>query len=102
MHVDQARFAASNAQVLGVSVDSVYSHQAYAKSLGGIAFPLLADFNPHGAITRRYGLWRDEMGYGRRSTFIIDMQGIIRWHTIYRHGPPDYEELFAALATLTD
>lgn len=100
MQREQARFAASNAQVLGVNVDSVYSHQAYAESLGGISYPMLSDFHPHGEVTRRYGLWREDRGMGRRATFIIDTQGIIRWSKIYASGPPEYEEWFAALDAL--
>lgn len=100
MQREQARFVASNAQVLGVNIDHVYSHKAYAESLGGISYPLLADFHPHGAITRRYGLWREDTGRGRRAIFLIDTQGIIRWSRVYPSGPPDYEELFAALDAL--
>jgi len=91
------RFEASNAQVLGVNIDSAYSHQAFAKSLGGITFPLLADFHPHGAITMRYGLWQPDKGYGRRAVFIAGRDGVVRWSRVYERGLPDVDELLAAL-----
>ena len=64
MQGDIARFEAANAQVLGISVDSVWSHIAFGDSLGGLGYPLLADFHPHGEVTRRYGLWRPDRGNG--------------------------------------
>jgi peroxiredoxin len=94
---DLARFEAANAQVLGVSVDHVYSHNAFGEQLGGLSYPLLADFNPHGAITRRYGLWRDEKGYGRRACFLIDLDGTLTWARVYESGPPDNQELLRVL-----
>ena len=53
MQGDLARFTAANAQVLGINVDHVASHKAFADEMGGLGYPLLADFNPHGAVTRR-------------------------------------------------
>jgi alkyl hydroperoxide reductase subunit AhpC len=78
----------------------VYSHQAYAKHLGGITFPLLADFHPRGEVTRRYGLWREDKGFGRRAIFVIDTQGIVRWSKVYLSGPPEYDEVFAAIEAI--
>ena len=100
MQRDLARFEESNAQVLGISTDSVYSHRAFAESLGGLKYPLLADFHPHGAVTRRYGLWREDRGNGRRATFIVDREGIIRWLKVYEGSLPENEELLAALKGL--
>jgi len=93
------RFEASNAQVLGVNIDSAYSHQAFAKSLGGITFPVLSDFHPHGAVTTRYGLWRPNKGYGRRAVFIVGRDGIVRWSRVYERGIPEVDDLLAALET---
>ena len=56
------RFRAAHTQVLGVSVDSVYSHAAWAASLGGVSFPLLADFHPKGALASELGLYLDGAG----------------------------------------
>jgi alkyl hydroperoxide reductase subunit AhpC len=97
-----ARFAAANAQVLGINVDHQWSHGAWIKEMGGLDYPLLADFHPHGDVTRRYGLWRDDRGYGRRAVFIIDRQGVIRWAKVYERGLPDNEELLAALGEVED
>jgi alkyl hydroperoxide reductase subunit AhpC len=97
---DIARFKAANAQVLGVSVDSVYSHRAFAKELGDLSFPLLADFHPKGEVARAYGVWNEDHGISRRSVFIIDRAGILRWSKLYERGIPDNEELLAVLAGL--
>ena len=95
------RFEAVNAQVLGINVDHVPSHTAFADDLGGLSYPLLADFNPHGQVTRRYGLWRPERGNGKRAIFIVDRVGIIRWEQVYERGQqPDVEELLAALGEI--
>ena len=100
MEGEYARFTEANAQVLGVSIDHVPSHLAFAESLGGMSFPILADFHPHGAVTRAYGLWNEERGLGRRAVFIIDKAGIIRWARVYAGSLPELSELFAALAEL--
>ena len=70
--VARERFEAANAQVLGISVDHVYSHAAWAEANGGFGYPLLADFNPHGEVTRRYQV------RALPSTFVVDRQGVIR------------------------
>ena len=72
------RFRAAHTQVLGVSVDSIFCHANWAKSLGGISFPLLADFNPKGAMTQAYGLYLDAAGITDRATVIIDAGGVVR------------------------
>jgi alkyl hydroperoxide reductase subunit AhpC len=98
---DLARFAALDTQVLGVSVDSIFSHEAWAESLGGISYPLLSDFWPHGEVAGRYGVLTDA-GFTERVIFVIDKQGIIRH--IDRHEideTPDNELLLAILGKLT-
>ncbi len=95
------RFEAANAQVLGVSCDTVFSHQAFAEKLGGIDFPLLSDFWPHGAVAQAYGVFNAERGFPVRSVFIIDTQGIVRWKKVYPPGTlPEADELLGALADL--
>ena len=71
------QFKAENTQVLGFSVDSVPSLQAWAKSLGGISYPLFSDFWPHGEIAQRYGVLRED-GRTERAVFVIDKDGVIR------------------------
>ncbi len=72
------RFRAAHTQVLGVSVDSIFCHANWAKSLGGISFPLLADFNPKGTVAQSYGLYLDGPGITDRATVIIDAGGVVR------------------------
>jgi hypothetical protein len=72
------RFRAAHTQVLGVSVDSVYCHANWAASLGGISFPLLADFQPKGELARSLGLYLDGPGITDRATVIIDSGGVVR------------------------
>jgi len=57
-----SRFHAAHTQVLGISVDSIFCHAGWAQSLGGISFPLLADFNPKGAVAESYGLYLKDAG----------------------------------------
>ena len=79
---EKARFASFNAQVLGVSVDSVPCLTAWAKSLGGINYPLMSDFWPHGEVAKKYGVLRKE-GYSERAIFLIDREGVIRYIDIH-------------------
>jgi len=72
------RFRAANTQVLGVSVDSIYCHANWAMSLGGISFPLLADFHPKGAMASSYGLYLEDKGITDRATVIVDADGVVR------------------------
>lgn len=92
-----ARFAGLNAQVLGISVDHVPCLKAWAESLGGIDYPLLSDFWPHGAVAAKYGVLRPE-GHTERALFIVDQEGIIRYIDIHDiDQQPDNEALFAEL-----
>ena len=69
-----------------MSVDSTYSHANWASSMGGISFPLLADFHPKGGLCESFGLWIADHGIGDRATVIIDREGIVRFaHSV---GPP--------------
>lgn len=73
------RFHAANTQPLGVSVDSVYCHANWARSLGGVSFPLLADFHPKGAVASSLGLYLEKGGITDRATVIIDADGVVRF-----------------------
>ncbi len=77
-----AKFAGMNTQVLGVSVDHVPCLTAWAEKLGGINFPLLSDFWPHGEVARRYGVLRLE-GFSERAIFLVDKEGIVRYIDIH-------------------
>ncbi len=71
-------FAEHRAKVLGISVDSIYSHGAWA-AVRDLSIPLLADFNPKGDVARRYGVYRSTDGFSERALFVIDSEGIIRY-----------------------
>jgi alkyl hydroperoxide reductase subunit AhpC len=86
--------------VLSVSVDSIYSHGAYAEKLGGITFPMLSDFHPKGRVSQLYGTYNEQYGRPFRSVFLIDSKGVLRWKRIYQAGLPDVEELLAELKKL--
>ena len=98
---DKERFAGYDTQVLGISVDSIPSHVAWAKSLGGITYDLLADFHPKGEVAKKYGVWRDADGITERALFIVDKEGKIVYIDIHDIGDqPDNEELFDVLKKL--
>jgi peroxiredoxin len=93
-----AEFRARDAEVVGISVDSVYSHSAWA-ALRGIAFPLLADFHPKGAVVRDYAVWREQDGYSDRALYVLDAEGVIRYSTVAPRLDfvPDLDELLHAV-----
>ena len=93
-------FERHHTQVLGISVDSLYSHGAWA-AVRGLTFPLLSDFNPHGAVAQRYAVMRSD-GFSDRALFLVDAGGTIRYaHVAPRlHMVPDVYELFGYLERL--
>jgi peroxiredoxin len=66
------------AELLGLSVDGVWCHQAFAKHQN-LHFPLLADFEPKGRVARTYGVYRDSEGTCERALFVIDKNGTVFW-----------------------
>ena len=91
------RFDGVHAQVLGISVDSVPCLQAWAESLGGITYPLLSDFYPHGQVAHTYGVLRSD-GKSERAIFVIDKSCIIRYVDVHDiDEQPDNEILFSVL-----
>jgi peroxiredoxin len=96
-----AEFEKRDARLVAVSVDSLYSHGAWA-AVRGITFPLLADFNPKGEVARRYHVYRDHDGFSERAVYVIDRDGIIRQSVVspFVHHVPDIYELFGALDAL--
>jgi peroxiredoxin len=71
-------FSKFSAEMIGISVDGVWCHLAFAKDRR-LHFPLLADFEPKGDIARKYGVYSDASGTCERALFVIDGDGIIRW-----------------------
>jgi peroxiredoxin len=75
---DFSAFESSGTQVLGISVDSVWTHMAFAKQMG-LGYPLLADFQPRGEVASKYGLFFADKGITARATVIIDKKGKVAW-----------------------
>lgn len=71
-------FRGFGAELLGVSVDSMWCHRAFAENRR-LRFALLADFEPKGQVARRYGAYRHDDGTSERALFVVDPAGIIRW-----------------------
>jgi len=96
------RFRAAHTQVLGVSIDSIHCHANWARDLGGVSFPLLADFQPKGAVAQSYGLYLADAGITDRGTVLIDSSGSARHaSSVTPAGQRDIEEL-AALCEQVD
>ncbi len=99
---ERERFRTHDAQVVGVSTDSRYVNAAWAQKLGGITYPLLSDFYPHGAVAEKYGVLTPK-GMAARALFIIDKGGIVRYIDVHELlEVPDEEVIFEELATLTE
>jgi peroxiredoxin len=71
-------FREYGAEVVGISVDGVWCHAAFARDRK-LHFPLLADFEPKGAVSRLYGAYREDDGTSERALFVLDGDGIIHW-----------------------
>lgn len=95
---EHQEFASRGIHLLGISVDSIYSHGAWA-AVRGIHYPLLSDFQPRGETARAYNVWRTLDGHSERAVYLIDADGLIRWtHVSERlRELPDFDELVAAL-----
>ncbi len=77
------------------------SLKGWADFLGGVPFPLLSDFWPHGAVGKAYGIFNDERGMDKRAAYVIDAKGIVRYAKVYPQGTiPTSEELLAELKKL--
>lgn len=98
---DLSRFQEADTQVLGISVDSVPSHVAWGKSLGGITYPLLADFNPKGAVAKAYGVYRESDGICERALVIVDKSGKVVYKDVHDISKqPDNEVIHDVLRKL--
>jgi peroxiredoxin len=95
---DMKKFAQLDAQVLGLSVDSAWSHKAYAEKMK-IEYPLLADFQPRGAVAAQFGVFLADKGITGRAIAIVDKAGNIAWFKNYDIPVvPDLKEVAEALA----
>jgi len=97
---DMKQFETLDAEVLGVSVDSVWSHKAYADKMG-IHYSLLADFHPKGAMSDKYGVYLSDKGITGRSIIIVNKDGNVAWLKHYDIPVvPDVKEVAAALSNV--
>jgi mycoredoxin-dependent peroxiredoxin len=93
-------FEQLDAQVLGVSVDSAWSHKAYAEKMG-IHYPLLADFQPRGAVGDKFGVFLADKGITGRAIAIVDRHGKLAWFKNYEIATvPDLKEVSEALGKI--
>jgi peroxiredoxin len=93
-------FRRFDAELLGISVDGVWSHLAFARDRN-LHFPLLADFEPKGEVARAYQVYRSADGTSERALFVIDADGIIRWSYLSPVGVnPGADGILRALESL--
>ncbi|MGC4111528.1 MAG: peroxiredoxin [Nocardioides sp.] len=90
-------FLTFDTEVLAISTDATYSLRVFADR-DGLNFPLLSDFWPHGAVASAYGVFDAQLGVARRSSFVIDKAGIVRWAV--HNELPDGRDLGDHLAQL--
>ena len=97
---DLAAFQNADVQLIAISCDPMYAQKAFAEK-EGYNFPVLADFWPHGAAAKAYGVFNEERGCATRGTFIIDKAGVLRWQVVNGLGDArnlvDYKAALAAL-----
>ena len=92
-------FKSLSAQVLGVSIDSVFSHNAWLKELGNLNYPLLSDITKE--VSRKYGVLLEDKGIALRGTFIIDPEGKLRYQLVHDLGiGRSVEEILRVLRAL--
>jgi len=93
-------FETHKAQVLAISVDGIWCHQAFSEQRH-LRFPLLSDFEPKGAVAQSYGVFDAKQGVNKRALFVIDAQGVIRWsHVSPAEVNPGADGILKALASL--
>ena len=93
-------FRRHGAEVLGISVDGVWCHLAFAKARN-LEFPLLSDFEPKGAVSRAYGAYRARDGFSERALFLVDPEGVIGWSYVSPvNVNPGADGLLSALEAL--
>ncbi|WP_459986686.1 peroxiredoxin [Nocardioides sp. AN3] len=94
-HLDD--FLTFDTEVLGISTDPVFALRAFADA-DGLNFPLLSDFWPHGAVAQAYGVFDSTRGSARRSSYVIDTAGLVRWSV--HNANPDGRDLAEHLRQL--
>lgn len=102
--VEYEKFAAANAQVVGISVDSIMNATAWERDIGPFDFFLCSDFWPHGEVCRKYGVFREQgpgAGASERAVFVVGQAGIIEFSRLYAlNEVPDVLAPVAVLSRL--
>ena len=100
MRDDLSSFQNDNVELLAISCDSMFTQRVWAEK-EGYQFPVLADFWPHGAVAKAYGIFDEARGCALRGTFVIDKEGIVRWQVVNglrdARSNDDYKAALAAL-----
>ena len=103
-NAELAKFAAQDAQVVGISVDSIYSSTAWEKEIGPLDYALAADYWPHGEVAQKFGVFRERgelAGISERAVFVVDKNGKIAFSKVYPiEQLPETVELFPVLEKL--
>jgi alkyl hydroperoxide reductase subunit AhpC len=102
-------FQALNTEVIEISCDALAVQKAWVASMtepgdendGQVPFSVASDFWPHGEVSKAYGVFNEERGNSRRSVFIIDEEGMIRWSNVYTDSIPASGELLHEIENLT-
>jgi peroxiredoxin len=98
---DLKQFQGLGARLLGLSIDSPFSHAAFAEKMK-INYPLLADFHPKGEVAKKFGLYMEDKGITNRATVILDKEGVVRYVQVYDVPQQrNNQEIVAALKKLS-
>jgi peroxiredoxin len=93
-------FSKHNAEVIGISVDSKWCHLAFSQNRK-LHFPLLADFEPKGAVSKAYGAYNETVGESKRALFVLDEAGVIQWNYLSPDGiNPGADGILEALESM--
>jgi peroxiredoxin len=88
------------AALIGISIDSIWSHAAFGQALG-LTFPLLSDFHARGKVARTYGVFAEEEGRSGRALFVLDRESVVRWSRSYlTNFDPGVHGILSALEAL--
>ncbi|MFQ5879717.1 MAG: redoxin domain-containing protein [Dehalococcoidia bacterium] len=87
---DKVQFDGADTQVVAISVDNLWTSEAWAKNLG-LSFPILSDFHSKGAVAQHYGVYNEELGLCERALIAIDKEGVVRYIDVHalREVPPN-------------
>lgn len=100
---DVDRFAERDAVILAITADSMFVNEAYSRSLGGLRFPILADFLPRGAVSRAWNCWAADREHPNNVTAVVDRAGVVRYVQHHQQGgQPDNRAILALLDQIGD